>query len=113
MSSAAAAAAAALPPFHIAIPVHNLDAARTFYGGTLGCPEGRSSKTWIDWNLYGHQLVTHWASNEVRRESWRGVAAAAQAAVYTALLSVGGAPGPDALSEGLLSRRWRVVCKHP
>lgn len=113
MSSAAAAAAAALPPFHIAIPVHNLDAARTFYGGTLGCPEGRSSKTWIDWNLYGHQLVTHWASNEVRTESWRGVVAAAQAAVDTALSEYVGCRGHHALSEGVPSRRRRVVFKHP
>lgn len=48
-----------LTPFHLAIPVHDLDAARTFYGGLLGCAEGRSAPQWIDFNLYGHQLVCH------------------------------------------------------
>ena len=46
-------------PFHLAIPVHDLVAARAFYGRVLGCPEGRSSAQWIDFNLYGHQLVCH------------------------------------------------------
>lgn len=45
--------------FHLAFPVHNLDAARAFYGGVLGCPEGRSAPTWIDFDLYGHQIVAH------------------------------------------------------
>ena len=49
----------AIPPFHLAFPVHDLDAAREFYGTLLGCPEGRSSDTWIDYNLYGHQIVAH------------------------------------------------------
>ena len=53
------APAASLPPFHLAFPVHNLDAARQFYGDLLGCPEGRSSSEWIDFNFYGHQIVTH------------------------------------------------------
>lgn len=48
-----------LRPFHLAIPVHDLDAAREFYGGLLGCPEGRSDTQWIDYDLYGHQLVVH------------------------------------------------------
>ncbi|WP_447759997.1 VOC family protein [Sphingopyxis panaciterrae] len=48
-----------LAPFHIAFPVHDLDAARHFYGTVLGCPEGRSSAEWIDFNLYGHQIVAH------------------------------------------------------
>ena len=46
-------------PFHLAIQVHDLNEARKFYGGVLGCSEGRSSITWIDFNLYGHQLVCH------------------------------------------------------
>jgi len=46
-------------PFHLAFPVHDLAAARAFYGGLLGCPEGRSSETWIDFDLYGHQIVAH------------------------------------------------------
>ncbi len=45
--------------FHLAIPVDDLDAARGFYGGVLGCPEGRSSATWIDFDLAGNQLVVH------------------------------------------------------
>jgi uncharacterized protein len=46
-------------PFHLAFPVHDLAAARAFYGGLLGCPEGRSSQTWVDFDLYGHQIVAH------------------------------------------------------
>ena len=46
-------------PFHLAFPVHDLDAARHFYGGLMGCPEGRSSDRWIDFDLYGHQIVAH------------------------------------------------------
>lgn len=48
-----------LAPFHLAIPVDDIAAARRFYGGLLGLTEGRSDSTWIDWNMYGHQLVTH------------------------------------------------------
>lgn len=47
-------------PFHIAIPVHNLDECRTFYREILGCEEGRSSEHWVDFNLFGHQLVIHY-----------------------------------------------------
>ncbi len=49
-----------IPPFHIAIPVHDLAAARKFYGEVLACPEGRSAELWTDYNLYGHQLVVHY-----------------------------------------------------
>jgi extradiol dioxygenase family protein len=48
-----------LTPFHIAFPVDDLDAARSFYGTTLGCAEGRSSSQWIDFDLFGHQIVAH------------------------------------------------------
>ena len=48
-----------MPPFHLAFPVHDLDAARAFYGGLLGCPEGRSSEEWIDFDFFGHQIVAH------------------------------------------------------
>ncbi|UCH53806.1 MAG: VOC family protein [Pseudomonadota bacterium] len=48
-------------PFHIAFPVHDLAAARAFYGGVLGCREGRSSDHWIDFDLFGHQIVAHLA----------------------------------------------------
>jgi extradiol dioxygenase family protein len=48
-----------LPPFHLAFPVHDLGAARAFYGGLLGCPEGRSADEWIDFDFFGHQIVAH------------------------------------------------------
>ncbi len=50
-----------LPRFHLAVPVDDLAAARRFYGDVLGCAQGRSSDRWIDWNLRGHQFVTHLA----------------------------------------------------
>jgi uncharacterized protein len=48
-----------MAPFHLAIAVDDLAAARGFYGGVLGCPEGRAAATWIDFDLCGHQLVVH------------------------------------------------------
>src|SRR5262245_9518234 len=48
-----------MAPFHLAIPVHDLAAARAFYGGLFGCPEGRSSHEWVDFDFFGHQLVAH------------------------------------------------------
>ncbi|MBD3676546.1 MAG: VOC family protein [Planctomycetaceae bacterium] len=48
-----------IPPFHLAFPVHDLSEAREFYGGLLGCEEGRSADTWIDYNFFGHQIVAH------------------------------------------------------
>ncbi|WP_379546261.1 VOC family protein [Qipengyuania sp. DSG2-2] len=48
-----------MPPFHLAFPVHDLAAARRFYGDLLGCPEGRSSDEWIDFDFHGHQIVAH------------------------------------------------------
>ncbi len=50
-----------LPRFHLAMPVDDLDAARVFYGELIGCEQGRSSDSWVDWNLRGHQFVTHLA----------------------------------------------------
>ena len=58
-----------LSPFHVAFPVHDLEAARDFYGGTLGCPEGRSSEDWVDFNFYGHQIVAHLAPGETDPET--------------------------------------------
>ena len=55
-----------LPPFHLAFPVDDLAAARRFYGEVLGCPEGRSSDDWIDFDLHGHQIVAHLAPEAVR-----------------------------------------------
>ncbi len=48
-----------LTPFHLAIQVRDIAEARRFYGGLLGCSEGRSDAAWVDFNLYGHQLVCH------------------------------------------------------
>lgn len=49
----------ALTPFHLAIPVSDINRAREFYGGVLGCPEGRSDVHWVDFDFFGHQLVVH------------------------------------------------------
>ncbi|MEO8945219.1 MAG: VOC family protein [Gemmatimonadaceae bacterium] len=48
-----------IPYFHLAFPVNDLEAARGFYGGVLGCKEGRSDLAWVDFDLYGHQIVAH------------------------------------------------------
>jgi extradiol dioxygenase family protein len=58
-----------LPPFHLAFPVDDLAAARDFYGRVLGCPEGRSSDHWIDFDLHGHQIVAHLAPDAVRNRA--------------------------------------------
>lgn len=50
-----------IQPFHLAFPVHDLAAARAFYSGLLGCREGRSSDAWVDFDLFGHQIVAHLA----------------------------------------------------
>jgi hypothetical protein len=52
-------------PFHLAFPVDDLDKARHFYGTVLGCAEGRSSERWIDFDLFGHQIVTHLAPEKI------------------------------------------------
>ncbi len=59
-----------LTPFHVAFPVDDLDAARHFYGTVLGCPEGRSASDWIDFDLFGHQIVAHCVGQ--RREAVAG-----------------------------------------
>ena len=56
----------AMPPFHLAFPVTSLASARAFYGGLLGCPEGRSSDDWVDFDFRGHQIVAHLAPEETR-----------------------------------------------
>ena len=53
-----------LAPFHLALPVHDLAAARAFYGGVLGCAEGRSSSEWVDFDFHGHQIVAHLAPDQ-------------------------------------------------
>lgn len=56
-----------IPRFHLAVPVDDLAAARRFYGGVLGLEQGRSADTWVDWNLHGHQFVTHLAPGRAQR----------------------------------------------
>ncbi|HTV22611.1 MAG TPA: VOC family protein [Polyangiaceae bacterium] len=63
----------ALPPFHLAFPVHDLAAARQFYGALLGCPEGRSSSEWVDFDFYGHQIVAHLAPGEAGHRNTNAV----------------------------------------
>ena len=58
-----------IPRFHLAFPVRDLGEARAFYGDLLGCPEGRSSDDWIDFDFYGHQIVTHLAPDEIGHRS--------------------------------------------
>jgi hypothetical protein len=58
-----------LPPFHLAFPVDDLTAARSFYGGLLGCPEGRSAPEWVDFDLFGHQIVAHLAPDSAPRRA--------------------------------------------
>lgn len=62
-----------LPPFHLAFPVASLAEARAFYGDLLGCPEGRSSDEWVDFNFYGHQIVAHLAPEQTGKVSTSGV----------------------------------------
>ena len=57
------------PPFHLAFPVSSLAQAREFYGDLLGCPEGRSSEAWVDFDFHGHQIVAHLAPGECRAAS--------------------------------------------
>jgi uncharacterized protein len=62
-----------LSPFHLAFPVDDLASARRFYGELLGCPEGRSAGEWVDFELYGHQIVAHLAPDMPRRRSANSV----------------------------------------
>jgi uncharacterized protein len=61
------------PPFHLAFPVHDLSAARWFYGSLLGCPEGRSADDWVDFDFYGHQIVAHLSPAELAHRSTTSV----------------------------------------
>lgn len=58
-----------LMPFHLAVPVDDIAAARHFYGEVLGCPEGRSAPHWVDFDLYGHQFVVHYRPKPDYEES--------------------------------------------
>ena len=62
-----------LPLFHLAFPVTSLEKARAFYGGLLGCREGRSAADWVDFDFYGHQIVAHLAPGEAGHKSTNAV----------------------------------------
>jgi uncharacterized protein len=63
----------ALPLFHLAFPVTSLEKARAFYGGLLGCAEGRSAEDWVDFDFYGHQIVAHLAPEEAGHRATNAV----------------------------------------
>lgn len=62
-----------IPRFHLAFPVRDLAEARAFYGDLLGCPEGRSSDEWVDFDFYGHQIVAHLSPDEIGHKSTNAV----------------------------------------
>ena len=62
-----------LPLFHLAFPVTSLEKARAFYGGLLGCREGRSAPDWVDFDFYGHQIVAHLAPDEAGHRATNAV----------------------------------------
>lgn len=62
-----------IAPFHLAFPVRSLAEARQFYGELLGCPEGRSSDEWIDFDFYGHQIVAHLSPEDCGHKGTSGV----------------------------------------
>ena len=62
-----------IPRFHLAFPVRDLAEARAFYGDLLGCPEGRSSEEWVDFDFYGHQIVAHLSPDEVGHRATNAV----------------------------------------
>ena len=61
------------PRFHLAFPVRDLSQARAFYGDLLGCPEGRSSEQWVDFDFFGHQIVAHLNPNETTHKAYNRV----------------------------------------
>jgi len=61
------------PPFHLALPVDDLESTRAFYGGLLGCREGRSAERWVDFDFFGHQLSAHLAPGRAREPSTNAV----------------------------------------
>jgi uncharacterized protein len=58
-----------IQPFHVAVPVHDLQLCRKFYTETLGCPEGRTSDQWVDLDLFGHQFVLHHTGKKIERNA--------------------------------------------
>jgi extradiol dioxygenase family protein len=97
----------ALHPFHLAFPVTSLAQARAFYGALLGCPEGRSSDEWVDFNLYGHQIVAHLAPDEAGHRQTSAVDGdAVPVRHFGVVLSM---PEWDALAEKLRAQGTRFI----
>jgi len=61
------------PRFHLAFPVRDLSEARAFYGTLLGCPEGRSSDEWVDFDFFGHQIVAHLSADSAQDKAFNEV----------------------------------------
>ncbi|MDR5775077.1 MULTISPECIES: VOC family protein [unclassified Caballeronia] len=98
---------AAMPPFHLAFPVHSLASAREFYGDLLGCPEGRSSPDWVDFDFYGHQIVAHLAPEEVGHRTTSAVDGdAVPVRHFGVVLSI---PQWEALAEKLRTANTRFI----
>lgn len=76
-----------LTPFHLAIQVRDIDEAREFYGVKMGLPEGRSSQQWIDFDLFGHQLVTHLNPSIGKQDQLIALPTMLMATVYRYLIS--------------------------
>jgi uncharacterized protein len=102
----------ALPLFHLAFPVNDIAQARQFYGDLLGCSEGRSAETWVDFNFYGHQIVAHLAPSET------GLAATGEVdhddvpvRHFGAILAMAECPGRPAASprHALFDRAARAI----
>jgi extradiol dioxygenase family protein len=97
----------AMPPFHLAFPVHSLAAAREFYGELLGCPEGRSSDAWVDFDFYGHQIVAHLAPEECGHRSTSAVDGdAVPVRHFGAVLSI---PQWEAMADKLRAAGTRFI----
>jgi len=96
-----------IPRFHLAFPVRDLTEARAFYGELLGCPEGRSSDEWVDFDFYGHQIVAHLSPDEVGHKSTNAVDGHdVPVRHFGAILTL---PQWDALAEKLKAAGTRFV----
>ena len=96
-----------LPRFHLAFPVRDLAEARAFYGGLLGCPEGRSSADWVDFDFHGHQIVAHLAPDEAGHRNTSAVdGEAVPVRHFGVILTL---PAWDALAERLKAAGVKFV----
>jgi len=96
-----------IPRFHLAFPVRDLDDARAFYGGLLGCPEGRSSEHWVDFDFHGHQIVAHLAPEETGHRATNEVDGEAVPVRHFGVIVT--LPAWEALAERLKAAGTRFV----